>query len=98
MKIESSNANALAVTQTAAPRAVANVEAQSAVGAVQKPSSTVSLSSMSTLRTSGASDIDTAKVDAIKAALRDGTYKIDSGNIANGMISSARDLLQTRTR
>jgi negative regulator of flagellin synthesis FlgM len=98
MKIESSN-NPLTTLKTDATRATGRIEAQNAVGSVQKTSaasSTVSLSSMSTLRASNASDIDTAKVESIKAALRNGTYKVDSGNIADGMISSVRDMLQTR--
>lgn len=53
---------------------------------------------MSALRASSISDIDTAKVESIKAALRDGSYTIDSGRIADGMLSTARDLLQTRKR
>ena len=58
----------------------------------------MSLSPLSTdLRASNASDIDTAKVESIKAAIRDGSLKIDSGKIADGMLSTARDLLQTRT-
>jgi negative regulator of flagellin synthesis FlgM len=96
MKIESSN-NPLTMLKTNATRATSRVEAQDAIGSVQKTSaasSTVSLSSMSTLRAANTSDIDTAKVESIKAALRDGTYKIDSGNIADGMIGSARELMQ----
>jgi negative regulator of flagellin synthesis FlgM len=96
MKIDSSNANSLAVLQTAAPRAAGKIEAQTAVQQTSAVSSTVSLSSMSALHTAKTSDIDTAKVEAIKAALRDGSYKIDSGKIADGMIGTARDLLQTR--
>ena len=60
--------------------------------------STVSLSALSTdLRTSGSADIDTAKVASIKAALNDGSYKVDSGKIADGMLSSTRELMQTNT-
>ncbi|MBN3756563.1 flagellar biosynthesis anti-sigma factor FlgM [Paraburkholderia sp. Tr-20389] len=100
MKIESSN-NSLTILQPGAVRATNDTEAQSAVGAVQKAgatnpgSSTVSLTA---LPTATDSDIDTAKVESIKAALRDGSYTIDSGKIADGMISTARDLLQTVTR
>jgi negative regulator of flagellin synthesis FlgM len=101
MKIESSNINPLAISRTDAPRATSNVAATGAVGTVQPSSassSTVSLSSMSALGASSTSDIDTAKVESIKAALRDGSYKIDSSKIADGMMDSARDMLQTRTR
>jgi negative regulator of flagellin synthesis FlgM len=103
MKIDSTN-NTLAALQNGAQRATTSSDAKAAVGAVQQVSatgaqnSTVNLSSMSALRTSSSDDIDTAKVASIKAALRDGSYKIDSGKIADGMLSTARDLLQTRTR
>jgi negative regulator of flagellin synthesis FlgM len=99
MKIESNSANPLAIRQTGSTRAASGIEAQSAIGSVggvQQASSTVNLSSMSELRSASGSDIDVAKVASIKAALRDGTYKISSGNIADGMISSARDMLQTK--
>jgi negative regulator of flagellin synthesis FlgM len=33
----------------------------------------------------------------MKAALRDGSYSIDSGKIADGLLGNARDLLQTKT-
>jgi negative regulator of flagellin synthesis FlgM len=95
MKIESSN-NPLAVLQTSATRKTGSVKAQDAIGGVQQTSSTVSLSSMSSLHAAKSSDIDTAKVEAIKASLRDGSYKIDSGKIADGIIGTARDLLKAR--
>ncbi|MFM0051545.1 flagellar biosynthesis anti-sigma factor FlgM [Caballeronia grimmiae] len=62
--------------------------------AVAADSSGVTISSTSALRTSSATDIDADKVAAIKAALRNGTYSINSGSIADGMLGSARDLLQ----
>lgn len=95
MKIESNNST-LATLQSSTVRATDAVEASGAIDAVQKTgaiSSTVSLSSMSTLRSASVSDIDTAKVASIKAALRDGTYKIDSSKIADGMLSTVRDML-----
>ncbi|WP_248323688.1 flagellar biosynthesis anti-sigma factor FlgM [Caballeronia sp. Sq4a] len=59
--------------------------------------STISLSSTAALA-SHSSDIDTAKVEAIKAALKDGSYKIDSAAIADGMLGTARDLLRATSR
>ncbi|WP_144147435.1 flagellar biosynthesis anti-sigma factor FlgM [Paraburkholderia sp. BCC1884] len=100
MKIESSN-YPLAAPQNGARGAANNSDAEGAVESVPRASavdaqnSTVNLSSMSALRTPSESDIDTAKVESIKAALRDGSYKIDSGKIADGMLSTARDLLQS---
>ncbi|WP_118185402.1 flagellar biosynthesis anti-sigma factor FlgM [Paraburkholderia phosphatilytica] len=101
MKIESSGNSTLAVLQSGAVRANGNgnTDAQAPVGAVQSTgasnpgSTTVSLS---TRTAANDSDIDSAKVESIKAALRDGTYTINSGAIADGMLGNARDLLQTR--
>lgn len=90
------------ILQDSTQRTTSNGDAKDAVGTVQEHNdtdgqrSTVILSSMSTLRASSGSDIDTAKVESIKAALRDGSYTIDSGRIADGMLSTARDLLQSR--
>jgi len=50
------------------------------------------------LRESSATDIDIDKVASIKAALRDGSYSIDSSNIADGMLGVARDLLRKAPR
>ncbi|SIT42474.1 Anti-sigma-28 factor, FlgM [Paraburkholderia ribeironis] len=61
----------------------------------------VSLSGLSqhlrSLAASGSADIDTAHVAAIKQAITDGTLQIDSGKIADGVLQTARDLLQNQT-
>ncbi|PXW22379.1 flagellar biosynthesis anti-sigma factor FlgM [Paraburkholderia caballeronis] len=58
----------------------------------------VSLSSLSSqlrsLAASGAADIDTAHVESIKDAIRNGTLQIDTGKIADGVLETARSLLQ----
>jgi negative regulator of flagellin synthesis FlgM len=46
---------------------------------------------------SGSGDIDTAHVAAIKQAISNGTLQIDSGKIADGVLQTARDLLQNKT-
>jgi negative regulator of flagellin synthesis FlgM len=104
VKIDSSNTSQIAALQEAAQQRAAQADAQptSTTGGTTSSTggsnSTVSLSALSTdLRTSGSSDIDTAKVASIKAALNDGSYKVDSGKIADGMLSSARELIQTNT-
>jgi negative regulator of flagellin synthesis FlgM len=107
VKIDTSNTSQIAALQEAAQQRAAQADAQATSttgGTTGKTSSTggsnstVSLSALSTdLRTSGSSDIDTAKVASIKAALNDGSYKVDSGKIADGMLSSARELMQTNT-
>jgi negative regulator of flagellin synthesis FlgM len=104
VKIDSSNTSQIAALQEAAQQRAAQADAQptSTTGGTTSSTggsnSTVSLSALSTdLRTTGSSDIDTAKVASIKAALNDGSYKVDSGKIADGMLSSARELMQTNT-
>ncbi|MCC8395456.1 flagellar biosynthesis anti-sigma factor FlgM [Paraburkholderia sp. MMS20-SJTR3] len=103
MKIETGN-NTYAVFQNGAPRATnpgdenSSVGAAAPVSAAGAQSQTVELSATSSLRASSESDIDVAAVESIKAALRDGSYRIDSAKIADGMLSSARELLQTRSR
>jgi negative regulator of flagellin synthesis FlgM len=107
VKIDSSNTSQIAALQEAAQQRAAQADAQatsttggttSSTGGTGSSNSTVSLSALSTdLRTSGSTDIDTAKVASIKAALNDGSYKVDSGKIADGMLSSARELIQTNT-
>lgn len=58
----------------------------------------VSLSSLSShlrsLAASGSADIDTAQVESIKSAIRNGTLQIDTGKIADGVIATARSLLK----
>jgi negative regulator of flagellin synthesis FlgM len=104
VKIDSSNASQIAALQEAAQQrtAQADTQATSTTGgsttSIGGSNPTVSLSALSTdLRTSGTADIDTAKVASIKASLNDGSYKVDSGKIADGMLSSARELMQTHT-
>ncbi|MCM5703734.1 flagellar biosynthesis anti-sigma factor FlgM [Larsenimonas salina] len=41
-------------------------------------------------------DIDTARVDAIKEAIRDGRFEVDASKIADGLISSAQELLSEK--
>ncbi|WP_311768202.1 flagellar biosynthesis anti-sigma factor FlgM [Caballeronia sp. INML2] len=85
-------------------RRTSAIEADYAAGTVpqaQAPaaeSSAVTLSLNSALRASTATDIDIDKVASIKAALRDGSYNIDSSNIADGMLGMARDLLRKAPR
>ncbi|MFL9959907.1 flagellar biosynthesis anti-sigma factor FlgM [Paraburkholderia sediminicola] len=61
----------------------------------------VSLSGLSqhlrSLAASGSADIDTAHVASIKQAIKDGTLQMDSGKIADGVLQTARELLQTKT-
>jgi negative regulator of flagellin synthesis FlgM len=106
MKIESSNTSTIAVAQSGATRAPSSNDAQGgASGAAPVASANAtgnagssSTVSLSALPTASGPDIDTASVESVKAALRNGTYQIDSGKIADGMLGNARDLLQPRAR
>ncbi|CAG4903604.1 flagellar biosynthesis anti-sigma factor FlgM [Paraburkholderia saeva] len=49
------------------------------------------------LATSGSADIDTANVESIRQAIKDGTLKIDTGKIADGVLETARNLLQKKS-
>jgi negative regulator of flagellin synthesis FlgM len=85
----------------------ANSNAQSASTPSQTTSSSgsgdasVSLSGLSqhlrSLAASGSADIDTAHVESIKAAIKNGSLTIDSSKIADGVLNTARDLLQSKT-
>ncbi|MFT4063146.1 flagellar biosynthesis anti-sigma factor FlgM [Paraburkholderia sp.] len=61
----------------------------------------VSLSGLSqhlrSLAASGSADIDTAHVESIRQAIKDGTLQMDSGKIADGVLQTARELLQNKT-
>lgn len=39
---------------------------------------------------------DAEKVDAIKSAIANGQFKVDSGKVADGLIASVKDLLNTQ--
>nr|WP_218905172.1 flagellar biosynthesis anti-sigma factor FlgM [Paraburkholderia bryophila] len=85
----------------------ANSNAQTASTASQPATSgtsgdaSVSLSGLSqhlrSLAASGSADIDTAHVESIKQAIKNGSLTIDSGKIADGVLNTARDLLQSKT-
>ena len=96
MKIQSTNNPAIPepITVRRATNETDYAAALQHSDAVAADSSAVTLSSTSVLGTSSATDIDADKVATIKAALRNGTYSIDSGSIADGMLGLARDLLQ----
>lgn len=110
MKVDSTNSTNLplkdAVSRSQAGDASpANSSAQSAATASQTTTSgsgdaSVSLSGLSqhlrSLAASGSADIDMAHVESIKQAIKDGSLKIDSGKIADGVLNTARDLLQSK--
>jgi negative regulator of flagellin synthesis FlgM len=90
-------ASAGATSSAAAASNTSGAGAASTSGASQGDAS-VSLSSLSSslrsLAASGSADIDTAHVESIKAAIRNGTLQIDAGKIADGVIETARSLMK----
>ena len=75
--------------KSAAPQAASN-----------EPSARVELSSHAALQGPdvGRADFDSAKVDRIAQAIRDGTFKINAEVIADKLIANAQDLLVKPTR
>lgn len=71
--------------KTSAPEAPAAVE-------------TVKLSGLSRSLQAGAAEttFDAAKVEAIKAAIADGSFKVDTGKVADKLIASVGELLARR--
>jgi negative regulator of flagellin synthesis FlgM len=65
-----------------------------------EPSATVDLSASETLRAQGRGEtsFDQAKVDRVAMALRDGSYKVDAGVIADKLIANAAELLGRTSR
>ncbi|RDK01797.1 flagellar biosynthesis anti-sigma factor FlgM [Paraburkholderia lacunae] len=99
--------DALSRSQQSDATTAATSNAQSAGTASQSTTSSgsgdasVSLSGLSqhlrSLAASGSADIDTAHVESIKQAIKDGSLTMDSGKIADGVLNTARDLLQSKT-
>jgi negative regulator of flagellin synthesis FlgM len=78
----------VAVAYTTSPNAGSSGDANVNLSALS--------SHLRSLAASGAADIDTAQVEAIKQAIKDGTLKVDTGKIADGILETARGLLQQR--
>ena len=68
-------------------------------GAAAEASASVDLSASASLRAQGRGEVafDQAKVDRMTVAIREGTYKVDAGAIADKLIANAEELLG-RTR
>ena len=98
MKVDSSSNSNLAPLKGGVQRAQqANTGAAGSTGAGGSDAD-VSLSALAAhvrgLAVSGSADIDTAHVESIKQAIRNGTLTIDPGKIADGVLETARSLLQ----
>lgn len=112
MKISPMNDAALAATAAgtagtagaAASRAERNAPAGAAApSSAAGVSGTVTVSaaarSLGVASTSAGSGIDEAKVAAVKASIAAGTFRVDSGAIADKLLSNAQEVLsRTRSR
>ncbi|CAN0624037.1 negative regulator of flagellin synthesis FlgM [Burkholderia multivorans] len=101
MKVDStSSQSSRSLTSASAGAARSQQGAAAPAGAAGASSgdATVNLSGLSgQLRTSAASgnaDIDVGLVQSIKDALNNGTLSIDANKIADGVLNTARELLQ----
>ena len=109
MKVDSTSSRVRAaqdgVARTQSGGASAAADSASATSAADAGTSgalggdaSVSLSSLSSqlrsLAASGTADVDTAHVESIKDAIRNGTLQIDAGKIADGVLETARNLLK----
>ncbi|VFR90585.1 Negative regulator of flagellin synthesis FlgM [plant metagenome] len=95
MKVNSNPAHATA--SPAAPATRSDTASLPSGAAQSSSSAKVALSSTSrTLLAlqNGETDIDVAKVAAIREAIARGDIKIDTGKIADGLLASAQELLR----
>lgn len=90
MKIDANSA----LTRIARPEMSQNgIAGNDAANGVQK-SDGVSARWVPSSAHDGSQDIDTARVDELREAIRDGHFEIRADKIADGLIESARELSQ----
>ena len=82
---------------TPASAGASGAPAQSAGGTASDANVSLSglSSSLRSLAATGDADIDVTQVESIKQAIKDGTLTIDTSKIADGVLETARSLLQT---
>lgn len=76
-----------------------NAEKAEATGSGSTSAVNVQLSSQAqalATQVSSASVFDTNKVEEIKAAISSGTFKVDAEKVADGLMDTVRDLIQSR--
>ena len=76
-----------------------NKGAEKAESTGKASSDNVTLSAQAKALTSAAGStgvFDTKKVDEIKAAIADGSYKVDAGAIADKLLANAQEMLQPK--
>ena len=75
----------------------ANAAATAKTSAVQSTRSAGVSVTMST-RSGSAAEVDSKKVAAVKAAIQDGTYKVNAETIADNLLSSSQEMLSLNGR
>lgn len=83
---------------TAQTRSGKSADKTGAVSQTPTQSDSVRLSStaQSLSQTSSNGVFDAKKVEEIKAAIADGTFKVDPEKVANGLLDTVSDLIKTR--
>lgn len=96
------NAPAIVPTKDAASgstRAAGSSSAgTTATGSTRHSSGAPSLSVQQVSRQVGSGDFDAARVEQIRAAIQNGTLKMDAGKIADAALSDAQSLLSAQTK
>jgi negative regulator of flagellin synthesis FlgM len=89
-----SNAQAQKAAQSTNAVATANA---SATQSARSPGVAVSMSSMARgldkMDRNTQADVDTQKVQTVRAAIQDGSYKVDAEAIADKLLANAQDML-----
>ncbi|PKO53736.1 MAG: flagellar biosynthesis anti-sigma factor FlgM [Betaproteobacteria bacterium HGW-Betaproteobacteria-2] len=87
----------LATGNTDAKTAKSTETAKTEQGTSEKVTLSSRSSELQSLETKTVSEeaYDAGKVEAIKAAILDGQFKIDSGKVADGLINTVKDLLSS---
>ncbi|SNS60861.1 anti-sigma-28 factor, FlgM family [Noviherbaspirillum humi] len=79
---------------TAQARSARGADKTGAVSNIPASKENVSLSEEAKALSGNSGVFDAAKVEQIKAAIADGTFKVDPEKIANGLLDSAADLVR----
>ncbi len=100
MKIGASSSPAADAAALARANAEIGAAAAKAKGTQEAAGSSVQLSSAAAglLSAAGAPEFDAAKVDRIRQAIADGTFKVDAEAIADKLIANAQEVLGAAKR
>ncbi len=102
MKINDSIKQSVDLTASKLSDNVAKKTATATSAGSSAATESVTLSTLSSqlksleMKVASAEVFDVEKVDAIKSAISSGQFKVDSGKVADGLIASVRDLLNTQ--